>query len=163
MESHWPHRTAKRSLFSLAVSNGGSICLWYLYVYIFTGIFLHFLISWLFQISNGLSLTTLNSTEISLCSGSFEWGVHLPLVFICLYMHWYFLIFSYKLTVSNGLPLTTLNSGRDHSVLWQFQMGGGHHLTFSHQLTVLNGFSLMVWMHTELTHFHWQFCGGDIS
>ena len=25
-------------------------------------------------------------------------------------MHWYFLIFSYKLTVSNGLSLTTLNS-----------------------------------------------------
>ena len=52
MESHWPHRTAKRSLFSLAVSNGGSICLWYLYVYICTGSFLYFLISWLFQMGS---------------------------------------------------------------------------------------------------------------
>ena len=39
-----------------------------------------------------------------------RWGVHLPLVSICLYMHWYFLIFSYQLTVSNGLSLMTLNS-----------------------------------------------------
>ena len=66
--------------------------------------------SYKLTVSNGLSLTTLNSKEITLCSGSFEWGIHLPLVSICLYMHWYFLIFSYKLTVSNGLSLTTLNS-----------------------------------------------------
>ena len=37
-------------------------------------------------------------------------GVHLPLVSICFYMHWYFLIFSYKLTVSNGLLLMALKS-----------------------------------------------------
>ena len=27
-------------------------------------------------VSNGLSLTTLNSEEFTLCSGSFEWGVN---------------------------------------------------------------------------------------
>ena len=43
------------------------------------------------------------------------WGVHLPMISICalvyisidLPLHWYFLIFSYKLTVSNGVSLTT--------------------------------------------------------
>ena len=112
MESHWPHRMVKRSLFSLAVSNGGSICLWYLYVYICTGICLYFLISWLFQ----------------------------------------------------RALIDHIEQQRGHSVLWQFQMGGGHHLSLSHQLTVSNGFSLMAWIHTELTHFHWQFyMGGRTS
>ena len=36
----------------------------------------------------------LNSEEITLCSDNVM-GVHLPLVSVSLYMHWYFLIFSY--------------------------------------------------------------------
>ena len=37
---------------------------------------------------------------------------------------------------------------------------GGHHLSVSHQMTVSDGFSLMVWIYTELDRFHWQFCMG---
>ena len=74
MGSHWPHRTVKRSLCSLAVLNGGSICLWYLYVLYMHWYFLIF--SYKLTISNGLSLTTLNSEEFTLCSGSFKWGVY---------------------------------------------------------------------------------------
>ena len=50
-------------------------------------------------------------------------------------------------------------------MLWQFQMGeGGHHLSVSCQMSVSNGFSLMVWIHTELDCFHWQFhVGGRTS
>ena len=47
MESHWSHRTVKRSLFSLAVSNDMvSLCL-YMHWYFF-----YFLISWLFQMGS---------------------------------------------------------------------------------------------------------------
>ena len=65
MGSHWQHWTAKSSLSALAVSNGGSIisftwvkltfpyiCLWYLYVYICTGISLYILISWPFRMGS---------------------------------------------------------------------------------------------------------------
>ena len=55
----------------------------------------YFLIfSYKLTISNGLSLMTLNSKEFTLCSGSFEWGVHLPLVSVCFL---YALVFSYIL------------------------------------------------------------------
>ena len=77
----------------------------------------YFLIfSYKLTVLNGLSLTALKSKEFTLCSGSFEWGVHLSGV----YMHWYFLIFSYKLTVSNGLLIDCIEKQRVHSVLWQF-------------------------------------------
>ena len=50
--SHRQHWTVKSSLCTLAVSSGGSICLWYLYIYICTGISLYFLNSWLFQMGS---------------------------------------------------------------------------------------------------------------
>ena len=102
---------------------GGSICLW-------------------------VSLTGLNSEEITLCSDSVELGdsgcVHLPLVSVSSYMHWYFLIFAFESqwqhwTVKRSLcALTVLARGvhlplclidnieqwRDHSVLWQGRLGG---------------------------------------
>ena len=67
-------------------------------------------------------------------------GVHLPLVSVYLYMHWYFLIFSHwtvkrllcSMTVLTGgvhLPLSlndTNEQWRDHSVLWQCWPGGVH-------------------------------------
>ena len=46
--SHRQHWTVKSSLCALAVLTRGAICLWYLYIYICTGISLYFLISWLF-------------------------------------------------------------------------------------------------------------------
>ena len=65
MGSHWQHWTAKSSLSGLAVSSGGYIisftqvkltfpyiCLWYLYVYICTGISLYILISWPFWLGS---------------------------------------------------------------------------------------------------------------
>ena len=38
-----------------------------------------------------------------------------------------------------------------HFFIKQFQMGAGHHLSLSHQLTVSNGFSLTVWKHIAVT------------
>ena len=73
MGSHWWHWKAKSSLCGLAVSNGGSIWLWYLYVFYMHWYFLIF--SYKLTISNGLSLMTLNSEEFTLCSGSFKLGV----------------------------------------------------------------------------------------
>ena len=52
---------------------GGSICLWYLYVFSMHWYFLIF--SYYLTISNGLSLATLNSIEFTQSSGSFKWGV----------------------------------------------------------------------------------------
>ena len=76
--SHW---TVKSSLCTLAVSNGGvhlpmvsSCVLVSIYIYrsaialVFSYIFLYV------TVSNGLSLTTLNSEEFTLPSGSFDWG-----------------------------------------------------------------------------------------
>ena len=132
-------------------------------------------------VSNGLSLATLNSEEITLCSGSFKQGgrVHLPLVSICLYMHCYFLIFSYKLTVSNGISLTTLNSAEITLCSGSFEGGGGPSafgihlschiaLVFSYmgssKLTVSNGLSLTTLKSEEITlcsgSFKW---GEDIT
>ena len=53
-ECQWQHWTVKRSLCPLLVLTGGYICLW-------------------------VSMTTLNSEEITLSSDSVEWGVYLPL------------------------------------------------------------------------------------
>ena len=96
-------------------------------------------------------------------------------------MHWYFLIFSYKLTVSNGLSLTTLNSeeitlcsgsfkwvlidGMDMHRVRSFSLavlhGGGHHLSLSRQMTVSNGFSLTVWKHVAVTFLSSSFKWGE--
>ena len=67
MESHWPHRTPKRSLFLLAVSNVMvSLCL-YMHWY-----FLIFLISWLFQMCSHWPHWT---TKRSLCALAVSnWG-----------------------------------------------------------------------------------------
>ena len=94
-------------------------------------------------------------------------GVHLPLVSICLYMHWYFLIFSYKLTVSNGLSLMTLNSKEFTLCSGSFQWGGPsafgiymflYALAFSYKLTVLNGLSL-----TTLNSKEFTLCSGSFE
>ena len=60
-ESQWQHWTVKISLCALPVLQGGFICLW-------------------------VSMTTLNSEEITLCSASVNGGVYLPLVSASLYM-----------------------------------------------------------------------------
>ena len=102
MGCHWWHWTVKSSFCTLAVSNGGYIisftlvkltfpyiCLWYLYVYICTGISLYILISWPFQMgsywwhwtakSSLSALTVLNGGSVI----SFTWvnlkiWAHLP-------------------------------------------------------------------------------------
>ena len=143
-ESQWHQWTVKRSLCALAVLMGGSICLW-------------------------VSMTPMNSEEITLCSGSVDQGVYLPLVSISLYMHWYFLIFSdwtvkrllCSMTVLTGgvhLPLSlndTNEQWRDHSVLWQCSWGGPsafesqwHQWTVKRSLcalAVLTGGSICLW------------------
>ena len=122
MESHWPHRTEKRSLFSLAVSNEGSICLWYLYVYICTGIFLYFLISWLFQMGSHWPHWTVKRSLCALAvsnGGSFcLWH---PYVYICTGIFLYFLIswlfrmsshWQYRYTKSSLFSLAVSCGGR---------------------------------------------------
>ena len=73
MGSHWPHRTGKTSLYSLAVLNGGPSAFG-IYVFYMHWYFLIF--SYKLTILNGLSLMTLNSKELTLCSGSIKWGVY---------------------------------------------------------------------------------------
>ena len=49
-------------------------CLWYLHV---CSMHCYFLISsYYLTVSNGHSLTTLKSVEVTQCCGSFKWGVH---------------------------------------------------------------------------------------
>ena len=54
-ESYWEHLNSEEiTLCSASVHQGGSICLWCLYLYICTGISLYFLINWLFQMGSHL-------------------------------------------------------------------------------------------------------------
>ena len=84
---------------------GGSICLWCLYLYICTG--------------------------ITLCYDSVAWGVHLPLVSVSLYMHWYFLIFSYWMVRRSLCAMTVLTGG---SSAFESQW---HHWTVKRSLCAL--------------------------
>ena len=86
-------------------STGGVICLW-------------------------LSWTTLNSDEFTLCSGSFDWGVHLPLVSICFLCA---LVFPYIFLLVDHFEWALIGAIEKHrvdSVLWQFQMGGPFALVY---------------------------------
>ena len=76
--------------------------------------------SYYLTVSNGCSLTTLKSVEVTQHSGSFKWRGSASLIGL-----------SYYLTVSNGHSLTVLKKRRGHSVLWQFQMGGGQLARFT--------------------------------
>ena len=80
-DCQWQHLTVKRSLCPLIVLNGGYICLW-------------------------VSMTTLNSEEITLSSASVDWvGIS---AFECQWQHW---------TVKRSLcPLIVLNGG--YIYLW---------------------------------------------
>ena len=67
---------------------GGTICLWYLYPYIYW----YFLIfSNKLTVSNGFSLTVWKCMAVTFSSSSFKWGDHLPLVSVSLYI----LVFPY--------------------------------------------------------------------
>ena len=150
MGTHWPHWKVKSSLWALAVSKGGSICFWYLHVFsmlwyflissyyltVSNGICLWYLhvcsIHWYFLISSyyltvshGHSLTVLKSIEFTQCSGSFEWGVHQPLVFTCFL---YALVFPDIFLLFDCFEWALIGDIGQHRVdwvLWQFQMGGG--------------------------------------
>ena len=172
MESHWPHRTAKRSLFSLAVSNGGSIYLWYLYVYIFTGIFLYFLVSWLFQMGSHWPHWTV---QRSLCALAVSNGGSIclwyPYVYICTGIFLYFLI-SWLFLMGSHWPhwtvkrslcaLAVSNGGRTSPVIfssgdcfeWVLIDGMDTHRVNSFSLAVLHGgdigqsrFICQIWAH----------------
>ena len=105
-ESQWQHWTVKRSLCALTVlTGGGPICLW-------------------------VSMTTLNSEEITLCSDSVDWGMG-PSTFECQWQHWTVKRSLCALTVLTGgvhQPLSlndNIEQWRDHSVLWQCWLGDG--------------------------------------
>ena len=69
---------------------GGSICLWYLYVFYMHWYFLIY--SYKLTVSNGFSLTVWKRIAVTFSSSSFEWGVHLTLVSLCFL---YALVFPY--------------------------------------------------------------------
>ena len=135
----------------------GSICLWYLHVFSMQWYFLIF--SYYLTVLNGRSLTALQSIEFMQCSGSFKWGVHLPLVSTCfLYalvfpyifllfdcFEWYLPLVSTCLLYSLVFPdifilfdcfalalIDCIEKDRVHSVLWQFRMGGSISLWYLH-------------------------------
>ena len=56
--------------------------------------------------------------------GKIDFSLYLSLVSVCLYMHWYFLIYPYELTISNGLSLATLNSKEFTQCSGSFEWGG---------------------------------------
>ena len=66
-------------------------------------------------VSNGCSLTALKSIEVTQHSGSFKWGVSITYIFLL------FDCFEWAL-------IDCIEKRRGHSVLWQFQMGGGGQL-----------------------------------
>ena len=121
-----------------------SICLWYLHVFSMQWYFLIF--SYYLTVSNGCSLTALKSVEFIQCSGSFTWGVHLPLVSTCFL---YAMVFPYIFLLFDRFEwalIDCIEKQRVHSDLWQFQIGeGGSSSVFlisSYYLTVSNGHSL---------------------
>ena len=141
MGSHWQYENAWLSLSRQAVSNGGTICLWYLYPYIYWyflifsnkltafGIYMfslhwYFLISsYYLTVSNGCSLTALKSVEVTQSSGSFKWGG--PSVFgICILIYTgislYFLI-SWLPLVSTCFLCTGISLYLP--IIWLFRMG----------------------------------------
>ena len=102
--------------------DGGSICLWYLHVFSMHWYFL--ISSYYLTVSNGHSLTALESVEFTQHSSSFQWGVHLPLVSTCFL---YVLVFPYIFLLFDCFEwalIDHIEKCRGHSVLWQFQMGG---------------------------------------
>ena len=95
--------------------------------------------SYKLTILNGVSLMTYISEEFTPFTGSFKWGVHLPLVSMCAFVS----IYSYNLTISNegegsfafGIYMCSgLYIERDRFIIA---------LVFSYKLTILNGVSLM--------------------
>ena len=141
---------------------GGTICLWYLYPYIYWyflifsnkltafGIYM-FSLHWYFLISsyyltvlNGHSLTALKSIEVTQSSGSFKQGGTICLWYLYPYIYWYFLIFSNKLTAF-GIYMFSLH--------WYF-------LISSYYLTVSNGHSLTALKSVEVTQSSDSFIWG---
>ena len=65
-------------------------------------------------------MTPMNSEEITLGSGSVEWGVHLPLVSTCFL---YALVFPYIFLLVDCFKWALIGNNekhRVHSVLWKF-------------------------------------------
>ena len=115
MGSHWLHWKAKSSLWALAVLNGGVNCQIYPKSENLS-LFQVFLISsYYLTVSNGLSLTALKSIELTQRSGSFKWGVHLPLVFPYIFL---------LVDCFEWVLIGAIEKHRVDSVLWQFWVGG---------------------------------------
>ena len=117
----------------LCLIDGGSICLWYLSVYICTGISLYFLISWLFWMGSDWQHWAAKS---SLCALAVSNGGS-----ICL---WYLYVY-----ICTGISLYILIS-------WLFQMGSHWwHWTVKSSLcalAVLNGGSIIrfTWVNLKI-------------
>ena len=69
-------------------------------------------------------MTTLNSEEITLSSDSVDWGVHLPLVSVSLYMHICIYIIFLLVDCFKWALIGNIEKRRVHSALWQFLQGG---------------------------------------
>ena len=132
----------------------------------------YFLISsYYLTVSKGCSLTALKSIEVTQHSGSFKWGVHLPLVSTSFL---YALVFPYIFLLFDRFEwalIDCIEKHRGHSVLWQFRMGGSiclwylhlfsmswYFLISSYYLTVSNGLSLTALKSVEVTQ-----CSGSFE
>ena len=128
----------------------------------------HFFISsYYLTVSHLLSLTALKSEELTLSSGSFNWGryiVNVPGVtltfhYISLFIevsHWHFLISSYYLTVSNLLSWTAL---KVKSSLWALAVsnGGGYIVRCTWCHTDMSLYLPIIWLFQICSHWlHWK-------
>ena len=96
----------------------GSICLWYLYVYICTGISLYFLIIWLFWMGSHWWHWTVKSSLCALAvsnGGSIVSFTQVKLKFPYIFL----LVDCFEWAL-----IDNIEQQRVHSVLWQFWMGG---------------------------------------
>ena len=152
---------------------GGTICLWYLYPYIYW----YFLISsYYLTVSNGHSLTAMKTRSCHFLVKQFQmggttclWYLH---VFSAVVFPYIFLLFD---CFKWGL-IDCIEKCRGHSELWQFQVGGSiclwclhvfsmcwYFLISSYYLTVLNGRSLTALKSVEVTQSSDSFIWGGPS
>ena len=137
MGSHWSHWKVQSSICALAVLNGRGVY----HKFYFS---LYFPISWLFWMGSHWSHWKVKS---SLCPLAVLNGGVICLWYLYVFsMHWYFLIFSYKLTISNGLSLVTLNSKEFTQWSGSFERGGGEGGSISFTPLWVN---LKIWAHLQ--------------
>ena len=123
---------------------GGIIWLWYLYVYICTGISLYFVISWLFQMGSHWWHWTVKSSLCALAvskGGSVTGFTQVKLEFPYIFLS----VDCFEWTL-----IDNIEQRRVHSVLWQFRMGGVLSV-FPGKSDNLSSFQVLLLLHRALS------------